>query len=332
MKKLQTALFGILGTLVWQSTLAQSKPKSATPAKSGTPATATSAAPVKQEPELLPVVAEKGKEVIALYPFTTSSQYGYDFALSAGNAVEAGLVRSNRFTVVERSRFGMIREEEKFKEVNTAEAVAKASKLGAKILVTGHVIAVTTAYDASTATQLPGMKNYIAQMSLSFKIVEVSTATIKKSETILGKGKGTTPAEAMQEAYKEIDRLARAQVAEYLPQRFVYASEVEVDKKNRLRRFKIWGGSDQGLKEGDMIDIYELSYLTNPNTGKQIEEKKLRASAKVVEVNSTESATCELQNATTAGEQLLQDLKSKPNSIVFEYKGTAKKKSIFELP
>jgi hypothetical protein len=49
-----------------------------------------------------------------------------------------------------------------------------------------------------------------------------------------------------------------------------------------------------------------------------------------VEVNSTESATCELQNATAAGEQLLQDLKSKPTSIVFEYKGTAKKKGIFE--
>lgn len=307
---------------------AQAKQKTSTSA-SKTPATQQTSA----EPEIQPVTPEKGKEVIALYPFTTSSLYSYDFALSAGNAVEAGFVRSKRFTVVERSRFGIIKEEDKFKEANTEEVVKKASKLGAKILVTGHIIAVTTAYDAGSSTiQLPTLKNYIAQISLSFKIIEVETGSIKKSETIMGKGKGTTPAEAMQDAYQEIDRLARAQVAEFLPQRFIYASEVEVDKKNRLKKFKIWGGSDQGLKEGDLIDIYELSYITNPNTGKRIEEKKLRATAKVVEVNSTETATCELQNSASSGEQLLNDLKSKPENIVFEYKGTTKKKGFFELP
>jgi curli biogenesis system outer membrane secretion channel CsgG len=306
---------------------AQTKQKPVTGSKTST----TQQAPT--EPEIQPVTPEKGKEVIALYPFTTSSLYSYDFALSAGNAVEAGFVRSKRFTVVERSRFGIIKEEDKFKEANTEEVVKKASKLGAKILVAGHIIAVTTAYDAGSSTiQLPTLKNYIAQISLSFKIIEVENGSIKKSETIMGKGKGTTPAEAMQDAYQEIDRLARAQVAEFLPQRFVYSSEVEVDKKNRLKKFKIWGGSDQGLKEGDLIDIYELSYITNPNTGKRIEEKKLRGTAKVVEVNSTETATCELQNAATSGEQLLNDLKAKPDNIVFEYKGTTKKKGLFELP
>jgi hypothetical protein len=306
---------------------AQIKQKPVTGSKTSTTQQASA------EPEIQPVTPEKGKEVIALYPFTTSSLYSYDFALSAGTAVEAGFVRSKRFTVVERSRFGIIKEEDKFKEANTEEVVKKASKLGAKILVTGHIIAVTTAYDAGTSTlQLPTLKNYIAQISLSFKIIEVETGSIKKSETIMGKGKGTTPAEAMQDAYQEIDRLARAQVADFLPQRFVYASEVEVDKKNRLKKFKIWGGSDQGLKEGDLIDIYELSYITNPNTGKRIEEKKLRGTAKVVEVNSTETATCELQNAAASGEQLLNDLKAKPDNIVFEYKGTTKKKGLFELP
>lgn len=296
---------------------------------------ANSKTTVTKEPELQTVTPEKGKEVIAIYPFTTSALYGYDFALSAGNAVEAGFVRSKRFTVVERSRFGIIKEEEKFKEANTEEIVKKASKLGAKVLVTGHIIAVTTAYDPSGSTNpFPtiSVKNHIAQISLSFKIIDVETGSIKKSETILGKGRGTTPAEAMQDAYQEIDRLARAQVAEFLPQRFVYANEVEIDKKNRLKKFKIWGGSDQGLKEGDLIEIYELSYITNPATGKRIEEKKLRATAKVTEVNSTETATCELQNAGSVGEQILLDLKAKPDAMVFEYKGTTKRKGLFEFP
>lgn len=266
------------------------------------------------------------KKTIAIYPFTTSAQYIYDFAESAGNAVEAGFVRSGRFTVVERNRFGALKDEDKFKEVNTADAVKKAARLGANILVTGHIIAVTTGSDGGSV--LSPFKNYIAQISLAFKLIDVETGEIVKSETILGKGRGTTPAEAMEDSYKDIDRLSRAEVAEYLPQHFTYAEQVEVDKKNRLKTFKIWGGSDQGLKQGDLIDIYELSYITSPS-GKKIQEKKLRGTAKVIEVNSIETSTCELQKYTSIGEDLLNDLKGKPETIVFEYQGTTKKKGIF---
>lgn len=284
-----------------------------------------------KEEELVPVVAEKGKEAVAIYPFTTSGFAYYDYALNAGTAVEAGFVRSKRFTVVERSRFGVIKQEELFKEANTQEIVRKASKLGAKIVVTGHVIAATNATEGQRNVLGGGVNyQYIAQLSLSFKIIDVATGEITKSETILGKGKGKTPAEAMQGSYEDIDRIARIYVAEYLPQRFPYASEVEVDKKNRLKKFKIWGGSDQGLKEKDVVEIYRLTYTTSPK-GKKIEEKKLLGTAKVIEINSTESSTCELQKSGDIGESLLNEIKDKPETIVFEYKGTAKTKGLFGL-
>lgn len=267
------------------------------------------------------------KVVIAIYPFTTSASYNYDYAESAGNAVEAGFVRSGRFTVVERSRFGILQDEDRFKEVNTADAVKKAARLGANILVTGHIIAVTTGFDA-TNPLLPSLKSDIAQISLAFKLINVETGEIVKSETIIGKGKGSTPAEAMIDSYNDIDRLSRAEVAEYLPQRFTYAEAGEIDKKHRLKTFKIWGGSNQGLKKGDILDIYQLSYITDPQ-GKKIQEKELQGTAKIVEVNSTETATCELQKYTSIGAQLLTDLKEKPETIVFEYQGTVKKKGIF---
>ncbi|HET7117914.1 MAG TPA: CsgG/HfaB family protein [Hanamia sp.] len=267
------------------------------------------------------------KVVIAIYPFTTSASYNYDYAESAGNAVEAGFVRSGRFTVVERSRFGILQDEDRFKEVNTADAVKKAARLGANILVTGHIIAVTTGFDA-TNPLLPSLKSDIAQISLAFKLINVETGEIVKSETIIGKGKGSTPAEAMIDSYNDIDRLSRAEVAEYLPQRFTYAEAGEIDKKHRLKTFKIWGGSNQGLKKGDILDIYQLSYITDPQ-GKKIQEKELQGTAKIVEVNSTETATCELQKYNSIGAQLLTDLKEKPETIVFEYQGTVKKKGIF---
>lgn len=290
---------------------------------------ATVAAPQNEEPALQPVPAQPGKPVIAIYHFTSAYGYSYDHAMSTGNAVEAGFVRSGRFTVVERNRFGIIKDEEKFKEANTAEIVAKAAKLGAQTLVTGHIIAVTTGETNKTTFPSPiTTRVSVAQISLAFKLIDVETGQILKSETILGKGDGQTHAEAMQKAYDDVDQRARAYVAEFLPQRFEFASEVEVDKKGRLQKFKIWAGTDQGIKPGDIIEIYELSYVTSPS-GKKIEEKKLRGEAKVKEVHSVESSTCELIKSATIGEQLRNDIKNKPGVIVFEYKGTVKKKGIF---
>lgn len=277
------------------------------------------------EPEMKPVMPVNGKDVIAIYPFTSAAGFNYDYAVSAGNAVEAGVVRSDRFTVVERSRFGMIREEERFKEANTADAVKKAAKLGAKTLITGHVIAVS----AGVSRGLLNVLTNEAQISISFKVVDVETGEIKKSETILGRGNGSSLAAAMQKAYEEIDRQARAYIAEYLPQRFDYAGEEEVDKKGRLQKFKIWGGSGQGLKAGDMLQVYEVSYITRPGKSQPIQEKRLRGEARIKEVNSTETATCELQNANTIGEGLLNDLRNNPKNIVFEYKGKIRKGGLF---
>lgn len=327
MKKLlsHTAVTAVLLLFVF-STIAQTKSKTKTAAKS-TPAAAVTA---PAEEDLQPVTPEKGKEVVAIYPFTTSGYSYYDYALNAGTAVEAGFVRSKRFTVVERSRFGIIKKEDLFQEANTQEVVKKASRLGAKVLVTGHVISATNGTETQNNLIGGASRNYIAQLSLSFKIIDVVTGEIMKSETILGKGKGNTPSEAMQSSYEDIDRIARIYVAEYLPQRFQYASDVEVDNKNRLKKFKIWGGSDQGLKENDLVEIFRLSYSTSPS-GKRVEEKKLLGSAKIIEINSTESCTCELQKSGDIGESLLNEIKTKPESIVFEYKGTAKKKGLFNL-
>lgn len=293
--------------------------------KQSSKAAATQPAPAMEE-ELIPVVAEKGKDVVAIYPFTSSGFSWYDYAFNAGTAVEAGFVRSKRFTVVERTRFGVIKQEDLFKEANTQEIVKKATKLGAKIVVTGHVMAVTNGTEAQSFPA--GSYKYISQLSMAFKIIDVESGEITKSETILGKGKGGTLAEAFQGSYEDVDRQARFYVAEYLPQRFEYASEVEVDKKNRLKKFKIWGGSDHGIKENDLVEIYRLTQIVSPK-GKKIEEKKLLGTAKVIEVNSTESSTCELQKSGDIGESLLTELKEKPGTIAFEYKGNIKKKGPF---
>lgn len=128
------------------------------------------------------------KEVLAIYPFTSSRDYSYDYALSAGNAVEAGVIRSGRFTVVERNRFGSLKEEDKFKEANTTEIIKIASRLGAKTIIAGHVVGVSRGSLLNSSGQITTDK--FADISLSFKIIDVESGEIKLSEIISGRGGG----------------------------------------------------------------------------------------------------------------------------------------------
>lgn len=261
------------------------------------------------------------REVIAIYHFTTARDYSYDYAVGVGNAVEAGVLRSNRFTVVERSRFGSISDEERFKEANTSEVVRKASKLGAKTIITGHIIGISRGDLVSGGT--PTGKEYV-EISLSFKIIDVGSGEIKMSESVRGRGEGKNYAEAAQNAYGSVDKIIRAHVANYLPQRFRFMSIVSTGTKKGvayLDKFKIWAGSDDGIKPEDVVEIYRITTLTNPNTGKKVEEKALLAQARIAEVNGAATATCQLIGGKQSGITALDAINKDASNIIFEYKG-----------
>ncbi len=270
---------------------------------------------------ILTASAQPAKETIAVYHFTSALGHSYDYALGVGNAVEAGILRSNRFTVVERTRFGSIKEEDKFREANTSEIVNRASKFGAKTLVTGHVVGVSSGDLVSSGR--PTGKEYI-EISVSFKILDVGTSQIMKSEIIRGKGEGKNRAEALQNAYLVLDRLSRAHIGSYLPQTFKLMAIEQTEKRKNdevLRVFKIWGGSKDGLMTDDVIDINYVTYLTNPNTGERVTEKQLLGQAKIDEVNGASSSTCSLLNYKKNGQKILELMRSNSESISLEYKG-----------
>lgn len=114
--------------------------------------------------------ADNPKEVVAVYHFTSAREFSSDYAASTGNAVEAGFVRSGRFTVVERNRFAAMKEEDKFKEANTSDLVAKAAHLGAKLIVGGHIVGVSRGSLVNASGLSTGSK--YAGISLSFKTMK----------------------------------------------------------------------------------------------------------------------------------------------------------------
>jgi len=278
-----------------------------------------------------PVANPSGKDVVAIYPFTSATGYEYDYAESVGNAIESGFVRSNRFTVVERNRFGAMKDEDRFKEANTADVVRVAARFGAKFIVTGHITGASTGTLHDPQGRFSG---YQTSISLSFKIIEVSSGEIKVTESLnLAGSGGSTPA-AKGAAYGSIDGITRRIIASYFPQRFPFMAVLTKDTKKRqgeiLTSFKIWGGSDQGLKVGDMVEVYSLSEIMNPVTHKMVQEKQLVGAAEVAAINSGTTATCTVYKPGKYGKPLLDLVTASPDKVAVEYTGGVKPKSFWD--
>lgn len=283
------------------------------------------------EPEVKPVQLEPGKDVVAIYPFTSASGYDYEYAQSVGNAIESGFVRSVRFNVVERNRFGSISQEERFKEVNTASVVKLAAKLGAKYIITGHITGASTNEIYTSDHKFDG---YQTSINVAFKIIEVETSLIKASESLNITGKGGSTALAKGNAYGSIDYITRRIIASYFPQGFKFMSiaNTEIKKKQEvLSSFKFWGGSDNGVKVGDVVEIYLLNYIVNPQTNKKIEERTNIGYATVTANNSGTTSTCEVYKPQKFGAQLLNTFKTTPDLVVIVYSGGAKPRGFFDF-
>lgn len=331
---MKTCFTFLLSLLICLSLQAQTKakPKLVTKPLNAVAKTSAQTKETKDEPteNYQPVVGEPGKDVIAVYPFTTARGYDYVYAQSVGNAVEAGFVKSNRFTVVERSRFGQIKSEERFEEVNTSQVVKIASKLGAKFIVTGHVTGVSTGETHDTQGKFTG---YQTSISVAFKIIDVESGQIKVTESLTPGGQGGSTASSIGYAYADIDGIPRRIIASYFPQRFPFMAIVSKEEKKKetvLTAFKIWGGSDHGLKKGDMVEVYVLSQVMNPTTRKMVTEKQLVGAAQIAEINSGTTSTCAVWKARKYGKTMLDLMSSTPDKVAIEYTGGARPASFWD--
>lgn len=328
------SLLILTGLLISASlTLAQSKskktgssPKAAAPVAQPAAVTATDPAPPAA------VAGVPAKDNVAIYPFTSATGFDYDYAESVGTAVESGFVRSQRFNVVERNRFGVISKEEKFKEANTAEIVRLAAKFGARYIITGHITGAATGELYSSYDHK--FEGYQTSISIAFKIIEVETSLIKVSESMNIAGQGGSTALAKGAAYASIDGITRKLIAANFPQRFKFMSigATEVKKKQQvLTSFKFWGGADNGIKVGDVVEIYSLSYVTNPATHRQVEEKNSLGIATITAVNSGSTSSCEVYKPQKYGAQLLDVVTKTPDLVVVEYTGGSKPRGFFDF-
>ena len=324
----QVLLSSALLTCLIGSTYGQTKSR-----KQAVPQTAViqQPQPLKQE-DPKPVAGDPSKDNVAIYPFTSAAGYDYDYAESTGNAVEAGFVNSTRFNVVERNHFGSISQEERFKEVNTDNVVRIAAKMGAKYIITGYITGASTSPIYNTYDHT--LDYYQTTISLSFKIIEVETSLIKTSEAVNIVGKGASTALSKGDANGSLSGFTRRVIAANFPQRFKFMAVGSTEIKKKLpvlSTFKIWAGSDNGIRLGDLVEIYTVSYVTNPNTQKRVEEKTNIGFATITAINSGSTSTCEVYKPQRYGAAMLDAVSKNPELVVIEYTGGVKPKGFFDF-
>lgn len=320
--------------LISSNSFAQVKSKKAVPAPkpSTVSKSASETAPAAQEEVHQQTVGDPNRDNVAIYPFTSATGYDYEYAQSVGNAVESGFVRSARFNVVERNRFGAIKDEERFKEVNTDNIVKLAAKFGAKYIITGHITGANTGETRSSYDNK--FTGYQTSISLTFKIIEVESGLIKATEAITISGSGGSTAIAKGNAYGSIDGITRKLIAGNFPQRFKFMSvgTTEVKKKQTvLNTFKIWAGSENGIKIGDVVEVYYLTYVVNPTTNRKIEERNHLGIATIIAVNSGSTSTCEVYKPNKYGAPILDVVSKTPELVSIEYTGGTKPRGFFDF-
>lgn len=320
----------LITSIISQLGFAQSKParKQSAPVK---PPVVQNPQPAPAPQAPAPVIGDPTKDNVAIYPFTSASGFDYTYAESVGNAVESGFVRSARFNVVERNRFGSISQEERFKEVNTDNIVKIAAKLGAKYIITGHITGASTAEYYDSDHRLSG---YQTTINVAFKIIEVETSLIKASESVNIIGQGATNPLSKGNAYASINGITRTLIANNFPQQFKFMSVLTTETKKditMLTVFKFWGGSDNGIKVGDVVQLYSLSYVFNPTTNKKITEKNIIGFATITAINSGSTSTCEVYKPKKYGAQLLDAFTKTPDLVSIEYSGHDRPRGIFGL-
>jgi hypothetical protein len=228
---------------------------------------------------------------------------------SIQETVTNAFVKTKRFNIVDRSKIDALKKEkdlQKSEDFIDGSVIQQGVSLGANFLISGHVISaqaerMETAADATTGNYTV---TYKAKLSITLKVIDVSTGQVVVSETIEPKGgsalggmMGTapsTPEAAITKAIKEIEGKVDDFVNKNFPATFPIVEIQEKDGKGNATKIMIAGGSAFNLQKGDKLKVVEVSIIEV--NGKKLERKKDIGELKITKVEDENFSTCSVSS------------------------------------
>jgi hypothetical protein len=264
---------------------------------------------------------------LAVYHFTGDRYYYHDYAQSVREAVESGFVNSNRFVIVERTKFDQLSEENQFREINTQDAVRIGQNIGANLVVLGHVAGVATGSERKSHLIVVNGNQYYTEyygkITINLKIVDVESSQIIVSETLnISKDSRESTASALANVMSHVPNVTRSFINNNFPQEFMVMDITEIDaKRDAVKELKIWAGSNHGIRLGDVVSIYKRSEVKNPYTGETSQNNEFIGNAEIIAVNGGDISTADFMNWRKQGNTLKREIESNPEEIIVYYTG-----------
>ncbi len=277
---------------------------------------------------------DDAKKIIAVTPFAyAGTRSAKAYASSLTEVVVGSVVKSNRFTVVDRTNFDDIFSEENLQKGESfieGEVVEQGKKLGAQFIITGNLISassepvykeVPVSKDSEEKKKV--LDGYKGKVSFSIKILDVTTGQIMATSTLGNDGSGNfwyfmstygTKEEAITEALKSADK----PVFQFIDKHFPVSMrifEITDQKKGRAKEIVITGGSSKGLFVGQNLSIVEVREVTVD--GKVLERKKPIGEAVITDIEDENFSKCKVRRS---GAELVKE-KFDSNANVFVITG-----------
>lgn len=246
------------------------------------------------------------REVVGVAKFTCETDDRYT-GLVTEKVVEV-LTNSKRFQVVDRTSYDKVHEELELQKseafIDSENTAEQGVAVAAQSLVTGHIIKIPV---YAIKNSLGAVQGYKASVAFQMKIVHVETGLSTEATSFQGKASDLmmSPESAVTEAMKSL----QPQLEEYFRTNFPVRCKilkVLSSKKNAAEYVLINAGSEQGLKEGDLLTVEYVEMLDGKPYPSQISELKVEklAGESFSECKVSRKGGKEILSRFNAGEKL----------------------------
>jgi len=254
------------------------------------------------------LVRAQEKTAVGILPFTyVQGAASPQDVNSIQETVINGFVKTKRFNIVDRSKMDALKQEkdlQKSEDFIDGSVIQQGISLGANFLISGHVISAQAQRMETTPDENGKIViSYKAKLSITLKVIDVSTGQVVVSETIEPKGGSmlggmlgvapSTPQAAITKAIKDIEDKVDDFVNKNFPVTFPVVEIQEKDSKGNATKIMIAGGTDFNLIKGQKLQVLEVSIIEV--NGKKLERKKAIGELKIEKVEGENFSICSVK-------------------------------------
>lgn len=237
------------------------------------------------------------KTVIAVFPFNPplETEDSHNRTQTIEGIVTNALQKSNRFTLVERSRLDAIRRERNYQkgvDFIDGNVIEQTAAWGAQYIVTANISAAKT----ETIDYYGGLSHtFHAEVIFDLRVLDVANGEVVATEHFQAQTNTSigSPEKVFAKAIEEIQPKVDKFVSKSFPMIFVLASIEETNSAGEAIKVLISCGSGVGLSKGQKLKVVEM--IPIDIEGREVLRKKEIGEVKINKIEDENFSLCDVK-------------------------------------